>query len=177
MLAAAATAIVLFGGGAPAVACSPCPYLSDEEKQQRTEAVVEGVVTDVDRPWTGDRWSAELRVDRVLKGDPGATLRLDTEPPGTDCGGPLLREGYRYRLYLTRAGGRLVPAYCAGSVELSGGPVLPWWRIHDESLFALAGFLLSNVLAAAVLRSRRRRRSRDPRSAGRTRPARSVPSM
>jgi hypothetical protein len=175
ILALTATGVLLLGGGAPAAACSPCPYLSAQERERRTEAVVEGVVTDVDRPWSGDRWVATFRVDRVLKGYPETELRLDTQPPDTFCGGPVLVEGYRYRLYLTRVGGRMVPAFCGGSTGLSDGPVLPWWRLHDEWLLAAAGAVLSNGIASALIRSLRTRRSRVLRNGGRSRPAPSAP--
>jgi len=177
MLVLAAAVVLGCGTGVPAAACSPCPNLSDAERERRAEAIVEGVVTDLDGPgWFRPGWVATVRVDRVLKGRPATTLRLDTVGPNPICG-LALEEGYRYRLYLTRIGGTLVPAFCGGSSGLSDGPVLPWWRIHDEWLAAAGGFLLSNALAYALLRSLRRRRTRAPRTAGRTPPARSAPSM
>ncbi|GIJ47155.1 hypothetical protein Val02_40410 [Virgisporangium aliadipatigenens] len=176
-MVAAAVVGLIATTGTPAAACSPCPSLTAEEKERLADVIVEGVVTDLDRPgWFRDGWVATVRVEGALKAYAGGTLRMNTAGPDPVCGFAL-REGYRYRLYLTEIGGELEALPCGGTTALSREPVLPWWRISDESLLALAGFLLSNVLAAAALRSPRRRRSHDPRSAGRTRPARSAPSM
>lgn len=148
----ASCALSLMFLSAPAYACTPCPQLSDEDSFRQADAVVVGVVTDLDTLFTS---TATLGVEEAVKGELPKTLTLPEhyEPP---CGAHL-SEGHRYRLFLVRDDDVWAKIPCAANTRLSEEPVLPWWRIHNEAVTAVGSLAAVAVLLTGIIWVRRRR--------------------
>ncbi|WP_144119330.1 hypothetical protein [Catellatospora sichuanensis] len=142
--------VVLFA--VPVGACTPCIPLTEQEKLQRADLVVVGVVSDRDTIFSE---LATVQVEETVKGEAVDTVPVG-DPGDHPCLSPLT-EGHRYRLFLVRSSDAWARLACAAAEPLTDEPVLPWWRIHNEQLAAAAAVLVASGLALAVVRMRRRR--------------------